>query len=160
MASLGEIELEWWPPGTIPAPASIVWCAFPDHIRPDQPGPKPRPGLVFKVRQADNPPQNRFLVQVAYGTSKLKSDKRPFDFFIANFVDRLICRLPQATRFDLDNIVWLPWAKPYFIPRAADQHQLDTPVITVLPDELQRNLGWLMQVRDQHNMNAPFRRDP
>lgn len=150
MSSNGATELEWWAPGTIPAPLSIVWCAFPDHIAPEKPGPKKRPALVLKVRYADNPPQDRFVVQVIYGTSKLKTSVRPFDFVIGNYVNRLLCRLPQATRFDLDQVVWLPWARPFFVEREGEA----TPVISVLPRKIQEDFAWHMNAREERGLNA------
>jgi hypothetical protein len=102
------------------------------------------------VRYADDPPEDKFVVRVVYGSSKLKSDKRPFDFSISNYGTRLICRLPQATRFDLDQVVWLPWAKPFFVPRENDS----TPVISVLPKAVQMDFAWHMNAREQMGLNA------
>jgi hypothetical protein len=155
MSSNGEVELEWWEPGTVPAPLSIVWCAFPDHISPEKPGPKERPALVLKVRYAVDPPDGRFLVRVVYGTSKIKSNKRPYDFSIENFGTRLLCRLPQGTRFDLDQVVWLPWAKPYFVPRENDL----TPVISVLPMAVQTDFAWHMKAREEMGLNEALNKD-
>lgn len=153
--AVGPVDLEWWPSGTIPAPASLVWCAFPDHLIPDQPSPKSRPGLVFKVRALENPPDERFLVLVAYGTSKLKTGKRPNDYTIANSATLDVLRLPRATRFDLDKMVWLPWAKPFFISRGPDD-RFATPVISVLPAGMQRNLGWTMAKREARGLNGAY----
>ena len=155
MSSAGRPELDWWGPGTVPPVASIVWCAFPEGLASDRPGPKARPGLIFKVRQAFDPPDNRFRVLVAYGTSNLKSNRRPMDFFITNFATRLMCDLPQGTRFDLDQVLWLPWARPFFLPR--EDNPGGSPVISTLPGELQRELGWLMHLRDQRGMNDAFK---
>lgn len=94
------------------------------------------------------------MVRVAYGTSKLKSDTRPHDFVIANYGTRLLCRLPQATRFDLDQVIWLPWAKPYFVPRAKGDA---TPVISVLPDAVQMDFAWHMQAREEMGLNDHLR---
>lgn len=149
MSSNGDVELGWWEPGTVPAPLSIAWCAFPNHISPGKPGPKPRPALVLKVRYADDPPQDRFLIRVVYGTSKLKSAERPMDFVIANYGTRLLCRLPQGTRFDLDQVAWLPWAKPYFVPRQGSS----TPVISVLPRAVQIDFAWHMKAREEMGLN-------
>ena len=148
-------EGEWWGPGTVPAPASIVWCNFPEDLTTKKPGPKPRPALVFKARYADNPPQDRFFVLVAYGTSKLKIGRRPNDFVIANSMALDILRLPQATRFDLDDVVWLPWAKPFFAPRS-ENDQLNTPTMSVLPGSLQETLMWTMGRREQRGLNAAY----
>lgn len=149
MSSAGDVELEWWPSGTIPAPLSIVWCAFPDHIAPEKPGPKNRPALVLSVRYADNPPADRHVVRVVYGTSNLKSGQRPYDFIISNYGTRLICRLPQATRFDLDQVVWVPWAKPYFICR---EGQL-SPIVSPTPMSVQQDFAWHMQFREKLGLN-------
>jgi hypothetical protein len=150
------LELEWWPPGTIPSPASIVWCKFPDHLAPGVPGPKERPALVFKVRYADDPPADRFYVQVAYGTSKMKHERRLNDFALANVTLLNLLRLPQPTRFDLDNVLWLPWAKPFFCPRD-ETDRFATPTISTLPDDLQRVLGWTMAEREAQGLNDHFR---
>lgn len=157
MSSPGELKLEWWPPGTVPPPASIVWCNFPHDLAPDRPGPYARPALVFKVRHADYPPADRFNVLVAYGTSVLKSDTRLFDFTISNWATLNLIRLPQATRFDLDRVVWLPWARPFFVPRD-EGVPYASPTISTLPAELQRMLGWTMAERDARGLNEAYRR--
>lgn len=148
-------EAEWLDPGTIPAPASLVWCRFPDHITPDIPGPKARPGLVFKARYLTDPPDHRLMVLVAYGTTKLKTGKRPHDFTIANAATLDIVRLPAATRFDLDNFVWMPWAKPWFVPRN-DGERFATPVISVLPDSIAAQLRWTMARREQKGLLGAY----
>ena len=147
MSSPGELKLEWWGPGTIPAPASVVWCNFPTDVAPGVPGPKPRPALVFKVRYADDPPRDRFYVQVAYGTSVLKLGKRPFDFTIANALALSMTRLPQATRFDLDRVLWLPWARPFFETRDPE-------------DRFKRVLMWTMKEREDAGRNDAFHGAP
>ena len=103
----------------------------------------------MKVRYAADPPADRFLVRVVYGTSKLKSNDRPYDFSIENHVNRLLCRLPQGTRFDLDQVAWLPWARPYFVARENDP----TPVISVLPRGVQIDFAWHMKARDEMGLN-------
>lgn len=157
MSSPGKVELEWWGPGTVPPPASIVWCNFPEVPELGKPGPKSRPALVFKVRHAENPPGDKFNVLVAYGTSSLKTGSRTDDFIIANSATLDLLRLPQATRFDLDHMLWLPWARPFFCPR----HMADrftTPTISVLPGELQRMLGWTMASRERRGKLEAYHR--
>jgi hypothetical protein len=158
MSSGGEVKLEWWGPGTEPPPASLVWCKFPDHLNPDVPGPKSRPGLVLKVRYATKIPDGRFLVQIAYGTSNLKLDKRPLDFTIGNAATLAILRLPQATRFDLDNILWLPWARPYFEPRNP-KDRYSTPTMSVLPESVQQHLRWTLATRDRQGKAEAIKAD-
>ena len=159
MSSNGELELEWWDAGSVPAPASIVWCNFPEHLAPDVPGPKSRPALVFKARYATKQPDGRFLVQIAYGTSKMKTGKRPHDFRVSNAATLDILRLPQATRFDLDNVLWLPWAKPWFEPRK-NADRFTTPTICALPASIQEQLRWTMGRREQKGLNGAFHTEP
>lgn len=156
MSSLGELELEWWGPGTVPAAGSIVWSQFPKEIGDGVPGPKNRPALVLKSRYATDPPGDRFYVQVAYGTSVLKTGKRPHDFVVANSVSLDMLRLPKATRFDLDKIVWLPWAKPWFVPRTNDD-AFCTPVMSVLTEDMKRILGWTMARREGLGLLEAYR---
>jgi len=155
MSSPGDLTLEWWPPGTVPPPASIVWCDFPENLAPKEPGPKARPALVFKVRHAEYPPRDRFNVLVAYGTSNTKFDTRVYDFTIANWATLNLLRLPQATRFDLDRVVWLPWAKPFFRPRQATD-PFSAPTVSTLPAEMQRVLAWTMAEREELGLNGPY----
>lgn len=149
-------NLNWWPPGTLPAQYSIVWCSFPYSKLPEKPGPKPRPALVFSARHVDDPPSDHFEVKVAYGTSNVKSNERPFDFTIINMGTLNVLRLYQHTRFDLDRVLWLPWAKPFFTVREGRGDAFTTPVVSVLPAGLQRELGWLMRDREELGMNGNF----
>lgn len=158
MSSAGDLTLQWWGPGTVPAPASIVWCEFPESEDLGRPGPKSRPALVFKARYADDPPGDRFYVLVAYGTSVTKAGDRPHDFMIGNAVVLDILRLPQATRFDLDRVLWLPWARPFFNARSGERYS--TPVVSVLPEEMQRVLQWTMARREQAGLNGPYHSAP
>ena len=156
MSSAGDLKLEWWGPGTVPAAGSLVWCNFPEALTDGVPGPKDRPALVFKTRYATDPPGDRFYVLVAYGTSVLKTGKRPDDFVVANSVMIDLLRLPKATRFDLDKMVWLPWARPWFVPRTKDDPFV-TPVISVLPESMKRLLGWTMARREVKGMLEAYR---
>jgi len=56
------------------------------------------------------------LLEVAYGTTNLKTGLRPLDLRITNFEDLAEIGLPQATRFDLDRTIELPWCKEFFAP--------------------------------------------
>jgi hypothetical protein len=132
-----------------------VWCNFPEDAALGLPGPKARPGLVFKVNYADDPPRDRFYVLVAYGTKRLKTHRRPNDFIIANSAMLDILRLPSATRFDLDNMLWLPWARPFFEPRRRDD-RFATPTVSTLSADVQRFLGWTMARREALGLNSPY----
>lgn len=69
-------------------------------------------------------------VEIVYGTTRLKFDQRPDDFFVTNVAEMEACGLDRATRFDLDNILWLPWAAEWFEPL----HGYSSPVIGRLTD--------------------------
>ena len=95
-----------------PEPGDIVWCRFPNRPR-DVPGPKPRPALVVCVTEY----QDGIAVQVAYGTSQ-KTD-RPFagEFVIRKIENKAayaMAGLSYDTKFDLRNIVELPWNDSFF----------------------------------------------
>lgn len=100
----------------------VVWCRFPEHQEPFKPGPKNRPALV-KATSLDA--MDRPSVQVTYGTSNLKMSQRPLDMFVTNAKDMAIAGLPQATRFDLDVVLWLPWSSDFFICR----EHTPTPIV-------------------------------
>jgi hypothetical protein len=81
----------------------------------------------------------RSQVEVAYGTSKLKSAQRQnVDLIIQNAEQLRNMGLPQATRFDLDpdNCVWLPWASEWFEAR----DNMKTPVIGHLTERYEARL--------------------
>lgn len=100
-----------------------MWCRFPEHESLGEPGPKARPAVVLNV--AHDPESDESEVQLIYGTTKLKMMKRREDFFISNLSDMDACGLTQATRFDLDTIMWIPWAAEWFDVLPG----YDTPVI-------------------------------
>ena len=52
-----------------------------------------------------------------YGTTKLKMQTRKLDFFVTKQSEMDACGLYYATRFDLDEIHWLPWADEWFETR-------------------------------------------
>jgi hypothetical protein len=53
-------------------------------------------------------------VELVYGTTKLKLTTRRHDFIISNPYEMNHCGLYRATRFDLDQCVWVPWAAEWF----------------------------------------------
>jgi hypothetical protein len=81
-------------------------------------------------------------VEVVYGTTNLKLLTRPYDLIISKASEMNACGLYRATRFDLDNSVWLPWNTDWFeiLP------DLFSPVIGKLSPEavklLQMTLAW------------------
>jgi hypothetical protein len=114
MAPRGNAGLTFYPLVTIPKPLDIVWCRFPQAEKPKVPGPKSRPGLVRSL--ALNKNQTKAVIEVTYGTSKLKGLDRRLDLHIQNLSCIEACGLERATRFDLDRTIWMPWAEEYFAP--------------------------------------------
>lgn len=96
------------PLSTLPAPYDIIWCRFPEHESLGQPGPKPRPALVRNV--GIDVAHGYGEVEVAYGTTRLKTASRLYDFVVSKPAEMDQCGLFRATRFDLDNVLWIPWA--------------------------------------------------
>lgn len=90
----------------------VVWCHFPEIENPDSIGPKPRPALVRRPLTLDG----NLYVEVAFGTSKTYrySD---LDLWISNYRDMQAIGLPQATIFQLNRLVVLPWAEEWFVKR-------------------------------------------
>lgn len=100
-----------FPISILPAPYDIVWCRFPHEPDLGKPGPYARPALV---RNAATQSDGTGEVEVVYGTTNLKLGKRRFDFVVSKATEMDACGLYRATRFDLDQIVWLPWTTDWF----------------------------------------------
>ena len=123
----GSPDWTYLPVHTIPNSLDIVWCRFPE-LPITKPGPKARPGLVRAVQLSQDHTHAR--VEVCYGTSKLKKSMYPYDLFIENAAQLTLLGLSQATRFELERTVFLPWAKEFFECRDGSK----TPVIVHLSD--------------------------
>lgn len=135
MGRPGEAGWRYYSIHSVPSALEIVWCNFPKEHALGNPGPKPRPALVRAVKL--NRERTRAEVEVTYGTSKLKSFERPYDLIIQNAGDLSAMRLPQATRFDLDKTIWLPWAEEWFAPRVHGQ----SPIIGSLTQGCRQRLA-------------------
>lgn len=127
----------------LPRLYDIVWCRFPERKDPQEPATKVRPALVRS--SAIDRERRVGLLEVAYGTTNLKFERRRnLDLIIMNSAhcDRL--GLHQATRFDLDNVVRLPWCREYFLP---PKGVLQVKIGTL--DEMAKNrLKRLRMIRD------------
>lgn len=142
MSQLGDGSPVWtyYPVHTIPASLDIVWCRFP-QLPKTRPGPKNRPALV---RTVDLSRDHAFArVEVCYGTSQLKKDRYPFDLFIENASQLTLLGLSQATRFELDRTLWLPWASEFFVSKDGPK----TPIIGRLSDQEIGQLHTLVRLR-------------
>jgi hypothetical protein len=114
-----------WPP---PTAGEIVWCHFPDHIRPR---PKPRPGLIVSVKEDEH---GHLFVSVAYGTSQKINRLYSGEFRITQQEHPSAYQaagLSYDTKFNLKNILELPFLEDYFsVPPHAPHGQ--TPKLGTL----------------------------
>lgn len=123
--------MKWWPE---PTAGDIVWCHFPDDIHPK---PKPRPALILVVYDDQEP---EFFVQVAYGTSQRTTTLYKGEFAILKAkhpAAYTAAGLSYDTKFDLKNLVTLPFNSDWFsVPPAAPHGQI--PKLGVLHPSLVR----------------------
>jgi PemK-like, MazF-like toxin of type II toxin-antitoxin system len=96
----------------LPSPGDIVWCRFPQRPR-DVPGPNPRPALVISVLEYED----GGAVKVAYGTSQKVDQLSACEFAIRKAEDKTayeVAGFSYDTKFDLRNMVELPWNDSFF----------------------------------------------
>lgn len=141
------MTFSFFPISTLPAPYDIVWCRFPFHESLGEPGPKPRPAIV--LNSAVDAEAGEGEVQLVYGTTQTKFRQRPRDFFVTNVSEMDACGLDKATRFDLDKVAWIPWAKEWF----AVLPGYSSPVIGHLSSHGQR----LLQIELGHRQAVNLR---
>lgn len=127
-----------------PAAFDIVSARFPE-VNPQPDGSfKLRPALVLSVLRDDA--DGMIAARVAYGTTNLKLMQREgLDLVIQNAADLRIIGLAMATRFDLDEILIMPWCPPHFDCWTG----YETPVIGRLTLEYAKDLAWMMLKREQ-----------
>lgn len=101
----------WWKQ---PVAGDLVWCFFPQDEQLE-PGPKPRPGLLLKVRRVLGEDQ-QFAVEVAYGTSQKVEILYSGEFLISRAdADAFqLSGLSYPTKFDLSKIAELPYNDQWF----------------------------------------------
>ena len=105
---------------TPPHPGDIVWCLFPQRAR-DVPGPRPRPALVVSIAEYED----GLVVGVAYGTSRKTDRLVAGEFAIRRAMHAAayaLAGLSYDTKFDLGNIVELPWGDSFFGVPPAPRH--------------------------------------
>jgi len=118
----------WWPK---PEAGDIVWCHFP-HLPKLDPGPKPRPALIVRVKELVGS-QRGYRVFVAYGTSQKTMALHKGEFLLRNDQSSAfqLSGLSFDTKFSFTNSVELDFSSHWFkIPSAAANAQ--TPKIGVL----------------------------
>ena len=100
--------MRWW---LEPTAGEIVWLHFPDHIHPKS---KPRPNLVVSTKQDD---EGMNFFSVAYGTSQKTDRLYRLEFRISmneHPAAYASAGLSYDTKFDLKNILELPFNDAYF----------------------------------------------
>lgn len=98
-----------------PAAYDIVTCWYPETggVQRQNAEKKLRPALVTNVLRDEG--NQLYFCRVAYGTKNLKIIHRQhLDLIVQNAEHLVQMGLPLATRFDLDNIIELPWAVEFF----------------------------------------------
>jgi hypothetical protein len=85
-----------------------------------------------------------------FGTSNLKHETRRYDFFVENYRDMDEAGLYQATRFDMDRRLWLPWASEFFIPPNMDY---SNPAIGHLSENSKELLRLTIQIRKKRGID-------
>lgn len=127
-----------------PAAFDIVSARFPEKNPQPDGSFKLRPALVLTVLRDDS--DGMVAARVAYGTSNLKLMQREGqDLIIQNAADLRVIGLPRATRFDLDEVLVMPWCPPHFDCWTG----YESPVIGSLTGEYAREVAWLMLKRQQ-----------
>lgn len=140
--ALDALRAEW--EASPPAAFDIVTCYFPESEPKPEGKLKLRPALVLSVLRGKT--TGAWAVRVAYGTSTLKLMQREhLDLIIQNATDMRLMGLAKATRFDLDEVVTLPWTRTHFGCWSGYQ----SPLIGTLLTEYAKDLAWLMLKRDQ-----------
>ena len=111
--------MRWW---TEPTAGDIVWCQFPDHIHPK---PKPRPGLIVSTKEDH---EGVIFVSMAYGTSQRSGRLYSGEFRVTKSEHPAAytsARLSYDTKFDLRNIIELPFSDANFsVPPHAPHGQI------------------------------------
>lgn len=121
-----------------PAMYSVVTGFFPETAPKETWATNPRPLLVCGVAQ--DPDTKTYFCRVAYGTTQKIDLAHDNDIVIGNMsmLDKL--GLKRPTRFVLHSgkqMVILPWIDEFFRPWTG----YNSPVLSVLPDEVQRFAG-------------------
>jgi hypothetical protein len=125
----------WWKQ---PVAGDLVWCFFPQEEELE-PGPKPRPGLLMTVRRVVGT-EDQFAVQVAYGTSQ-KVDSLYSGEFVIDRRDKVAFKLSGLsfpTKFNLKNIVELPYNESWFSIPPQPRHGQNPKLGTLHPSLMRR----------------------
>lgn len=118
----------WWPK---PEAGDIVWCQFP-HLPSLDPGPKPRPALVVRVKEHERVPR-AYRAFVAYGTSQKTMALYKGEFLLQKNQSAAfqLSGLSFDTKFSFNKAVELDFSSDWFKVSSA-QKNTQTPKIGVL----------------------------
>lgn len=102
------MDVTWWPK---PEAGDLVWCHFP-HLPKVEPGPKPRPALVFEVTER----KPHFRVTVVYGTSQKTASLRRGEFLMRKDSSAAfkVSGLSFETKFSFADMVELDYSDTWF----------------------------------------------
>jgi hypothetical protein len=102
------MNVTWWPK---PEAGDLVWCHFP-HLPMLDPGPKPRPALVFQVTER----KPHFRVTVAYGTSRKTTSLRRGEFLMRKDSSAAfkVSGLSFETKFSFAEMVEIDYSDMWF----------------------------------------------
>ena len=114
-----------------------MWCYFPqDQLL--EPGPKPRPGLILKVRRVLGA-DAQFAVEIVYGTSQKVESLFPGEFLLdrSEIEAFQLSGLSYPTKFNLGRIAELPYNDLWFtvppVPRHGQCPKLGTLHPSLMP---------------------------
>jgi hypothetical protein len=126
-ASTETRESSAWTPA--PNPGDILWCHFPNYD-PKDPTMKERPALVISVMDDCEP----IRLRVAYGTSKRPKPVTRGCFLVEKASELKVAGLSVPTRFDMKNLVVLPYTLSAFLNAPGELGLLKpSPLMGVLP---------------------------
>lgn len=123
---------------------SIVTGFFPETEPKETWASNPRPLLVCGT--AKDPHSGIFFCRIAYGTSQNLSQAHTDDLVIGNLSILDALGLQKPTRFVINAGKWMvimPWTSAYFRPWTGFR----TPILSVLPEEMQRFVGQVLVSR-------------
>jgi hypothetical protein len=102
------MNVTWWPK---PEAGDLVWCHFP-HLPKIEPGPKPRPALVFEVIER----KPHFRVSVVYGTSQKTTSLRRGEFLMRKNSSTAfkVSGLSFETKFSFAEMLELDYSDTWF----------------------------------------------
>lgn len=127
--------------GTRPRLYSVVTGFFPETSPKDTWATNPRPLLVCGT--AEDPETRTYFCRVAYGTSAHLDKGHPNDLVVGNLSMLNGLNLKKPTRFVTHSgrhMVIMPWTYEFFRP----WNGLTSPVLSYLPDEMQRFVGHVL----------------